>query len=462
MEKQIINDQAKPTVFDQLMEPVQPFVDEQSQKLTPHHNEKFSFKKFFRLIFFYFVSDYRSINLLIGMLMKGVISPTLTIDKVPYSTVSDAFERFPSDLFKAVFISLLATMSLKAIPELAALGTLYCVDGSLFPTLACMIWAEYKKNCQAIKIHLCFELNRMIPVDIIVGSGNSSEREALIKMLKAGATYIADRGYAAFYVYHEILLAQALFVFRVKSNVHKTIKEHLAVQLPEKVKILFKDVTDQIIQYDNDPYAHTYRLVCFRVGTEIFNLLTNRLELSTMQIIILYAYRWQIELLFRFLKRTMNGIHLVKNIRNGVTIQFYMMLIVALVQLKLKQTILIQKEQNQKHSTDTDQKNNTKAPATIVPALKQEEKKSVSYPDFDTKSQTTEGPDLQDNGSIHPSTYEYNHSTQSEKPISQPYQFFEMIGEKLKKYWKIHWLTALRSILHWPFDTRAIEILDSG
>lgn len=116
------------------------------------------------------------------MLKKGVISPALNIDKVPYYTVNDAFERFSSDLFKGIFISLLATISLKAIPELAALGTLYCVDGSLFPTLTCMIWAEYKKKCQAIKIHLCFELNRMIPVDIIVGSGNSSEREALIRM----------------------------------------------------------------------------------------------------------------------------------------------------------------------------------------------------------------------------------------------------------------------------------------
>lgn len=283
-------------------------------------------------------------------------------------------------------------------------------------------------------------------------------------MLKAGATYIADRGYAAFYVYHEILLAQAHFVFRVKSNVHKTIKKYLAVQLPEKVKILFKDVTDQIIQYDNDPYAHTYRLICFRVGTEIFNLLTNRLELSTMQIIILYAYRWQIELLFRFLKRTMNGIHLVKNIRNGVTIQFYLMLIVALLQLKLKQDIMIQKEQNQKQATETGSKNNTKATGTIKPTRRQEEKKSVSYPDSDTKSQPIEGTNLQDRESNHPSTHEDNHSTQSEGPISQPYQFFEMIGEKLKKYWKIgiHWLTALRSILHWPFDARAIEILDSG
>jgi len=452
MDKQFINDQVGPTVFDKLLEPVLPFVEEQSQKLTPHHNEKFSFKSFFRLLSFYFISEFESINMLIDMLNKNLISSELNVDKVPYSTLSDAFERFSSNLFKAIFSSLLASINLKSIPELAALGTLYCVDGSLFPTLTCMIWAEYKKNSNAIKIHLCFELNRMIPVDIIVGSGNSSERKALIQMLKAGATYIADRGYAAFYVYHEILLAQAHFVIRVKSNIHKTVKKSMDVLLPEKMQLLFKDITDEMIQYDNDPYGHIYRLVCFRVGKEIFNLLTDRLELTTLQIIILYAYRWQIELLFRFLKRTMKGIHLVKNISNGVTIQFYMMLIIAILQLKLKQDILIQTEQNQKQSMDSN--SNTKDP--IEPAQSVEEKKSISYPDSIIKSEPIDGTNLADRESNHPSV--------TSSCLSHPYQFFEMIGEKLKKYWKIgiHWLTALRRILHFPYDARAIEILESG
>jgi len=455
MDKQFINDQIKPTVFDKLLEPVQPFVEEQGQKLTPHHNEKFTFQRFFRLLIYYFASNYKSISLLIAMLQKGLIPPELNLSKVPYSTFSDAFERFSSDLFKAIFVSLLSTVSLKAIPELEALGILYCVDGSLFPTLASMLWAEYKKTSQAIKMHLCFELNRMIPVEIIIGSGNSSERDALLQMLKAKATYIADRGYAAFRVFHEILLAQAHFVIRIKSNIRKTILQSLPVQLPEKVKILFKEVTDQIILYDKDPYGHSYRLVCFRVGKEIFHLLTDRIELTTMQIIILYAYRWQIELIFRFLKRTMNGIHLIKNIENGVTIQFYVMLIVALLQLKLKQDVLIQNEQNQKQST-----------GTIKKEQSLEEKKSVFHPDSNTKSNSNDER-LQDSQTNHPSVSPHHKdkpTIQSEKAIYHPYQFFEMIGGKLKKYWKIgiHWLTALRNILHFPFDSRAIEILNSG
>jgi len=33
----------------------------------------------------------------------------------------------------------------EAIPEIESLGVIYCIDGSLFPTMSSMLWAEYKK-----------------------------------------------------------------------------------------------------------------------------------------------------------------------------------------------------------------------------------------------------------------------------------------------------------------------------
>jgi IS4 transposase len=92
-----------------------------------------------------------------------------------------------------------------------------------------------------------------------------------------------------------------------------------------------------LITYDNDDSKNIYRLISFAVGNETFLILTARQDLTTYQLITLYAYRWQIELLFLFLKRTMNGIHLVKHDSKGVTIQFYAMLSMALLQLRLKQ-----------------------------------------------------------------------------------------------------------------------------
>lgn len=443
-----------PTVFDKLLEPVCPFVEEQDQKLTRHRNEKFFFPAFFRLLIFYFVSGIPSVKLLIDTyLKKDLLSPDLNLPKVPYSTFNDAFERFPPDLFKAIFASLLCSVSLQSVPELATLGILYCVDGSLFPALRSVRWAVYKKNCRAIRLHLCLELNRMIATDIMVGSGNSSERDALRQMLVRGVTCIADRGYASFRMFHDIVQAHAHFIIRVKSNLLYTTVVSLSVQLPASLKLLFSHVTDQVIQYDNDPRSYVWRLVRFQVCGDLFYILTDRFDLSTFQVIMLYAYRWQVELLFRFFKRTINGIHLIKQDKNGVTVQFYAMLITALLQLKLKQDTLIQKEQEPLRSESED--SDCQSEETDTPNSDDIIGSSHILPDM---------PGMESDPSDSSPQHEDEYKVKSGGAVSHPYQFFEMIGEKLSKYWKIgiHWLTTLRQILHCPFDDRAIEILGSG
>ena len=133
----------------------------------------------FRLLIYYFVSGTQSLKRLINtQLNLGLLPAALGLQPVPYSTCQEAFERFSPRLFQAVFQYLLAHVSFKAIPEVAAFGTVCCIDGSLFPVISSMLWAAYTTHHQALKLHRCFELNRMLPVDFWVGSGNSNERQA--------------------------------------------------------------------------------------------------------------------------------------------------------------------------------------------------------------------------------------------------------------------------------------------
>jgi hypothetical protein len=256
----------------------------------------------------------------------------------------------------------------------------------------------------------------MLPVEFLVSAANDSERQALVKMVKVGVTYLADRGYMTFQVCHQLLEAQAHFVFRVKTNLLYSVTETLTVKLPENTQALFSNVSDQLICYTNDKFKHSYRLVTFTVRKNLFYILTDRKDLTTFQIIMLYAYRWQIELLFRFLKRTMNGIHLIKQDQNGVTIQFYAMLIVALLQLHLKQITVNGDSGLGRSPTTTD--------STTVPSAESD----------------------------------------TQKLNLSKIGFLESIGKNLKKYWKvgINWLTALKELLSAPFDERAREILSSS
>jgi hypothetical protein len=421
-----------PCVFDKLLEPVMGFVQEQHKRIPQHHNQKLDYTTFFRLLMCFFLILPDSLKLFITTkLNHGLLPKEFGFNRVPYSTFQEGFSRFSPDLFRDVFQHTLKTLSFKSVPDFSALGVLCCVDGSLFPVIQSMLWAEYTKDHQALKLHLCFELNRMIPVDFQVGHGNSSEREALLKMATAGVTYIADRGYMSFQLCKDLVYRQAFFIFRVKENLIYSLIETLEVSMPDSTISIFDSIRDEMICYENDKSKATYRLVRFTINKENYFILTNRRDLTTFQIIMLYAYRWQIELFFRFLKRSMGGIHLIRHDKHGTAIQFYTMMTLALLQLHLKQNIMdkFEGDENQSSEEIAVESDNGKGEGDI-----RDNKKSCALKKREDNSR------LGDAG------------------------FLASLGGAVKKYWKIgiHWLEALRDLLAYPFDARTWLILQKS
>ena len=343
--------------------------------------------------------------------------PELELGEVKRSTFFDAFQRFPVAWFAGLLSFLLAAVAWKAIPELDALGKLYCVDGSVFPAIVSMLWAEYTSRHRAIRLHLCFELNRMIPAHFLVDTGRSNEKKALLQMLEVGVTYIADRGYLSFPLLAAIAAVPAFFVFRAKSNLVYQRVKRLPTSLPTTVQHLFRHVTDQRVRLTNVKGRPLYRLVSFYVGQERYLLLTNRLDLTTFQIILLYAYRWQVELVFRFLKRSLKGLHLLSHSKEGVTIHFYALLITALLELRLKQQCV-----------------------ACCEALSSADL-SLSETDQPILAGLMIDPEL--------------------LAGARGNTFLATVGKKLHSYWKIgkHWLVALRNLLARPFDYQVIMVL---
>ncbi len=145
---------------------------------------------------------------------------------------------------------------------------------------------------------------------------------------------------------------------------------------------------------------------------QIYVLVTNRFDLTAYQIIMLYAYRWQIELCFRFIKRTLTAIHLMSHSPDGIQIQFYLYMIAYL----------------------------------LILAFKQECHKISDKYEVNDESETDETPD----------------TGVTKKPV-RPYVrgLVTLLGECLKKYWKIglHWIRVLHNFLLKTFDHNiAIEL----
>ena len=340
--------------FEKLTSPLNQFLESQGSEIDRKRRSKSLFFADFTLKMIYaLVMQVGSLRLLVTELETSQTTLGLGFCPTPYSTLRDGFYRFSVDYFKKAFLYVLNSYDWKRLTAIDEVGMIKLVDGSLFPTLACMHWATYKKNKNAVRLHLEMDLNRMIPTEFLAQKANSSERSFLLSILKQGYTYVADRGYFSFKVGDAITKAKAFFVIRIKSNLKfRTLKQLSVTNTKGKMPECFGQITDRLIQFDNDGFKHHYRLVCFTVLHSQFFICTNRFGLTTLQIIMLYAYRWQIELMFKFLKRTLKGIHLFNHSENGVKIHCYLLMITALLQLRIMQLakektqqILVQKSQ---------------------------------------------------------------------------------------------------------------------
>lgn len=344
----------KKTLFSILLQPLEaiiasisPIIDQESD------SQKLFFADFVKKLLFAYLEQVSSLRSLPIELATNAKCCGLGLFYTPFSTLKDGFSRFESKYFKQMFETVLASSKVKRIKSLDELGLFQVIDGSLFPTLLQMSWSEYRKAKNAFKLHLSFEINRMIPTEFVVGSGKSSERLFLENVLEKGVTYIADRGYASFEIINRVLQADAYLIFRVRDNLLFEVQEVLEIAVSEMPKC-FRNIKDELILFKNDKHRNRVRLIQFEVCQSKFRLITNRCDLTTLEVIILYAYRWQIELFFKYVKRTLNGLHLFNHSQNGVEIQFYLLMTLAILMLKFKQDC--QKEQTKKKEKKEEKK----------------------------------------------------------------------------------------------------------
>ena len=287
----------QPTVYKTIIAPLLPLLQKEVQLLKADHYT-LSLYFFTMNLCYAIITRIRSIRLLRTEIKTSEAAKKLGLVDVSSSMYSEAFLRYDPMIFKRLFLGLLKTLEFKSIPEINSLGRFILMDGSIFPAIKTMDWASYKKTANGIKLHLSFELNRMIPVQFISTEANGSEKKILRQVLEEGVTYIADRGYIAFDLFRQIVEQSAFFIIRVKANMKYVIEETHDACLPEKWDSHLSNVHDYRVTFTGDKQKKTYRLITFEALGEIYQIATNRFDLKTHEIIMLYAYRWQIELFF--------------------------------------------------------------------------------------------------------------------------------------------------------------------
>jgi Transposase DDE domain len=337
-------------LFLQLLTPLSKFLKQESERIDSQSGSRtFSYEDFVKNLIYGMSIKTESFRKLVLDLSSNDNIEKIGLKPVAFSTFKDGFSRFNYLYINKLYTYLLSQIEFQQIPDLKNLGLFKLVDGSLFPTLCSVDWASYKKHKKAIRLHLSFCLNTQSPSEFLIAKGNSCERSFLKSIVEFAHTYIADRGYFSFDLANFIDKSRAFFIFRLKENfIFENVLSLDITSGQALMPLCFNQVRDEIVFFTNDPFKKIYRIVRFTVLTSHFTICTNRFDLDTLQIIMLYAYRWQIELFFKFIKRTLNGIHLFSTSENGAQIHFLIILITALLQLKLKQDcIKIMNEQKE-------------------------------------------------------------------------------------------------------------------
>jgi hypothetical protein len=380
-----------------ILQPLLVLLKGEANNIDGDNKYKLSFYPFTINILIGVIQGIGSIGKLVTHIKTLPNSNELELVKASKSMYSESFSRYSARHFKLIFMSLLKTLNYIPIPEIQTMGQFYLIDGSIFPVMKTMIWAKYKKGHSAIKLHLCFSLNLMLPVTFMTTDANYSEKEVLSQLIEEAITFIADRGYFKFRLFNEIVSRGAHFIIRGKTSMKYTIIGSFISEIPSQMLYFISNISDVLIVFDNDKSHSKYRLISFSIMGDIYNLVTDRFDLATYQIIILYAYRWQVELIFRFMKRTLNGLHLLSHNPNGIEIQFTIYMIAYLLLVYTKQQCNIKCKETNNSSTLTSDLEKAKSKSTR----------------------------------------------------SNGYDLVTILGKRLQEYWKIsiHWLITLRNLL---------------
>jgi len=409
-----------PTVFDRLLAPVMPILEQIEMMRPKHGNETLAWLDWVRTLVYFFTRRCGSRNAWAVALANA--DPALHLPPVPRMTLSEAMHRFPPTLLRHALRELLSSRDFLTHPELALLGQAYAVDGSEFPLLNGMTLPKSNELLQRVKIHLKFSLNQMVAVDFVLSLQETSERKALRRFLQKGATYVLDRGYMAFALLRDVINAQAFVVMRAYQNIVVETVTELPVQVPTYIAQHWSAISDRMVRSEHDDaQGLVFRLIEFTLGPTSYKLITNRTDLTTFQVMLLYAYRWQIELIFRFFKHTMDGRNVISLYPWGIENYFAGMFLTAILHLYFKQDCL----QNGGYRPPTDQELAQDLPS-------------------DDETVST--------------------SSDVARPTHQPLiaRFMDAANQKLALFWKVpkHWLATLADYLHRPFTSQIVQILN--
>lgn len=323
-----------------------------------HHNRKLHFDQYITLFLFYFYNPILdSLRGIQEATQLKKVQEKLGVKRTSLGSLSEASEVFDA----AIIAPLIQELAKQALPKeidprLKELEqTLVAVDGTLLRALPKMLWALWLDDQhRAVKLHLEFDISASVPLDAKITDANANERTICSEFLSPDKLYVIDAGYSEYKLFRAIRNAHSSFVGRLRDNaVWDTIEERPLTDADKQAGVQRDMVVNLGCKSKQDNLTSAVRVIevfhkgdssrprksrvsskkTFRTTACDYTLLlvTDRMDLPAEIIALIYRYRWQIELFFRWFKCILGCTHLLALSKNGVSLQVYCALIAGML-----------------------------------------------------------------------------------------------------------------------------------
>jgi len=246
----------------------------------------------------------------------------LGVGALKRATLSDANARRPVALFRRTFEMLAGTTDRHTRQEGAAMVRL--IDSSPIPLGKLCDCAKWNGRIHGMKMHVVYDPIGDVPRSVTITPANVNDVEIGRRTpIERAMTYVFDKGYCRFDWWQKINDHAALFVTRPKTTMRLRAHVIRAVQEPRGDDFtIIEDAEVRLVSKGDSRLAMPLRRIKVRRDKAGFiTLITNDLARSAVEIAALYKSRWQIELLFRWIKQHLRIRKFLGNNDNAIRLQ---------------------------------------------------------------------------------------------------------------------------------------------